>query len=134
VGRSRFVKPEVVRLPLSEGDWLDVRKRLTVGEERAAFQQIVSDVGTEGGRWKPNFEMIGVAQVAAYVVGWSLVDDEGIAVPFSVEAVQGLEPASFREIEQAVDAHIKRVEEELAASKNGTGVATASATTLQSVG
>lgn len=32
MSRYRFVKPEVARLPLSDGDWIEVKKELTYAE------------------------------------------------------------------------------------------------------
>lgn len=131
--RCRFVQPDVVRLEVSDGDWLDVKKRLTVGEERAAFQQIVGEVNIDGSWRKPNFEMIGLAEVAAYIVAWSFVDPQGRAVPFSLQALQNLEPASYREIEAAIDAHVKRVEAARSAEKNASDGEIAPGTILPSV-
>ena len=133
MARSWFVRPETVRLPLSEEQWIEVKKRLTVGEERAAFQQSVGDTQTRDGGWKPNFEMIGLVTVAAYIVRWSLVDDDGAPVPVSVQAIQALDVAHYTEIDAAIDVHIKRVEAALAAEKNGTGGEIEPATTSPSV-
>jgi hypothetical protein len=131
MARNWFVTPEVVRLPLSDGHWIDVKRRLSVGEERDAFQQIVGEVNGEGWR-RPNFKLVGLAEVAAYIVQWSLVDAAGIPVPFSLDAMQNLDPAAYREIDAAVDAHKTRVEAQRAAEKNGSDGATAPATTSPS--
>ena len=36
MSRNRFVKPETVRLPLSDEDWIDVKRSLTYGEAKRA--------------------------------------------------------------------------------------------------
>jgi len=59
MGRCRIVTPESVRLPLSDGDFLTVKKELNAGEYHALV--------TEGAAGKP------FAVVIAYLVGWSLV-------------------------------------------------------------
>lgn len=132
MGKCRFVKPEVVRLALSESDWVDVKKRLTVGEERAAFQQIVGEVNSAGWR-RPNIEMAGIAQIAAYIVQWSLVDERGMPVAVSVDAIKSLDSASFTEIETVVEAHIKAMEAEETKNVAATGGGNRSEPTLQPV-
>jgi len=129
----RFVQPEVTRIPLSEGDWIDVKKRLTVGEERAAFQQIVGEVNAQGWR-RPNMEMMGIAEMAAYIVGWSFVDARGLTVGVSISSIQALDSASFKELETALEAHIKAMEAEIEAAKNGRARESAPEPTLPSAG
>jgi len=131
--RCWFVTPEVVRLPLSDHQWIDVKKRLTVGEERAAFQQIVGEVNTQGWR-RPNMEMMGIAEMAAYIVNWSLVDQGGKPVPVSVGAIQSMDGAGFREIETALEGHIKAMEAEETVRKNEAAGENGSAPISPSVG
>jgi hypothetical protein len=119
MGRNRFVQPEIVRLELSDGDWVDVKKRLTVGEERAAFQAIVGEVNQATGWRRPNVEMVGIAEMVAYIVRWSFRDAQDLPVPVSVTAIKQLDAVSFNEIEKALEAHVAAVEAELAALKNG---------------
>src|SRR5690349_9037738 len=44
--RSRFVKPEVVRLQLSDGDWVEVKRRITAGEMRAIVRTALAESST----------------------------------------------------------------------------------------
>ena len=62
--RSRFVQPSVVRLALSNDDWLDVRRELTVGEQRKAMAKTISTMRADG-RIEPNMEMIGKSEISA---------------------------------------------------------------------
>jgi hypothetical protein len=121
MGKNRFVQPEVVRLELSEGDWIDVKKRLTVGEERKAFQSVVGEVNPEGWR-RPNVEMVGVSEMVAYIVRWSLRDAQDIPVPVSADTIKGLEIDDFKEIEKAIERHVAAVEAEAQALKNAKAV------------
>ncbi len=118
--RNRFVVPSVTTLTLSDGAWIQVKDRLNVGEERAAFQKIVGEVNAEGWR-RPNVETIGLAECEAYLVGWSFLDPEGHPVPPSLATLQLMDPEDYKEIEAAVQAHVKQKEEERAAAKNGQG-------------
>lgn len=132
MGRNRFVQPEVVRLELSDGDWLDVKKRLTVGETRAAFQAIIGEVNQQTGWRRPNVEMAGVSEMAAYIVRWSFRDPQDLPVPVSVDAIKQLDSESFTEIEKALEKHIAAVEAELDAEKNARGGASKSEVTSPS--
>jgi hypothetical protein len=120
MARCRFVQPEAVRVPLSEGDWVEFKKRLSVGEEREAFQAVVGEVNPEGWR-RPNMKMMGIAEVVAYVVDWSFKDAQDKPIPASADAIKQLSPDDFKEIEQALERHIASVEAEDAARKNDQG-------------
>ncbi len=123
MGRSRFVSPatntKVLQLP--GGDWIEVKKQLTVGEERSAFQQAIGEVNSEGWR-RPNVEMIGLAEVHAYLVDWGgdgFRDAEGRSVQPTLAALQNMRPNDYREIETAIKDHVAAMEAEEQARKNG---------------
>jgi len=120
MGRNRFVQPEIVRLELSDGDWVDVKKRLTVGEERAAFQAIVGEVNQATGWRRPNVEMVGIAEMVAYIVRWSFRDAQDLPVLPTVTTIKSLDAASFNEIEAALEKHVAAVEAEAQATKKKT--------------
>ena len=111
MGRLRFVTPEIVRLPLSEGDWIEVKRRLTVGESRAAVTSFVGKYNTDGSR-TPNHETLGMGQVLAYLVAWSFHDAEDRPVPVTLDAIKMLELGSYVEIENAIETHTAAVEAE----------------------
>ena len=132
---SRFVRPETVKLDLSEGDWLIVKRRLTTGEERRAFTRSVKPAEV-GKRLEVNVDAVAVAKVTAYLLDWSLVDDTGQVVPVrdastaDVEAaLDALDPASFREIHDAITAHEARQLEALANEKKTRSTASGSSAT-----
>lgn len=107
---SRFVRPETVRLPISDGDWLLVKKRLTSGEERAAFARTY--IAGVDGRMHVNPISLGVGQVTAYLLEWSLTDDDGQIVDIRDKSadelavvLDSLSPEDFTEIRDAIAAH-----------------------------
>lgn len=116
--RSRFVQPSVVRLALSNDDWLDVRRELTVGEQRKAMAKTISTMRADG-RIEPNMEMIGKSEISAYIVDWSFVDANGKSVPFSESALDNLTPADYSEVDAAVRAHIAAVEDDRKKAESG---------------
>lgn len=119
MGRNRFVVPNVVRLPLSDGDWIEVKERLTVGEARRATQSFVGSITSEGAR-TPNTAELGLGQVLAYLVDWSFRDANDKPVSVSFDAIKALDIEAFREIDDALDAHITRVDAEDAKKKTTT--------------
>src|SRR5262245_15623993 len=116
---SRFVRPDTVRLEISQGDWLLVKKRLTAGEERQAFARMMrpyrtSLSGMPNGSDQVELDPVQatLSNTIAYLLDWSLVDDDGKPVvirnqPVDVvrAALDALDLESFTEITQAIAAH-----------------------------
>lgn len=107
---DRFVRPEIVTLPISDGDTLTVKKRLSAGEQRAAHARLYQANGD--GVLKLNPLALGLTLIEAYLIDWSLTDANGIKVeirnqPIEVldGAVNNLDPESFEEIKTAIEEH-----------------------------
>jgi pectin methylesterase-like acyl-CoA thioesterase len=106
---SRFVRPETVTLPISGGDTLTVKRRLTHGERTAAYQRMyVFDAAGTATRTSLTAEM---AMVLAYLVDWTLTD-EGRPVPIKGQPLEDVEAAlnalddlDYAEISAAIQAH-----------------------------
>jgi hypothetical protein len=125
MGRCRFVQPGVVRLPLSDGEWVDVKEELNAGEQRHVQAGYVKDMRFgEPATLDP--ELVGKTKILAYVVKWSLKGFTGEAEPFSEGALDGVDMDTYREIEQAIDAHEAQVSVRRLARKNGQGGETTS--------
>ncbi len=120
MGRSKFVQPEVLRLNLTDGEWIDVKKELNVGEARAAHGRLYKPMHF-GERAEIDPEQVGLAKTVAYIVGWSLTNSDGKPEPFSEEALLSLSVDVYQEIEKAVDAHETKQDAEREARKNATG-------------
>jgi len=100
-----FVTPQIVRLPLSDQQWIDVKGELTAGEERAMFAAM--------GNVSPTMRLAGSGVreqwIVAYVLGWSLTDEDGRPVAFSAGALDALRGDRLAELWDAVNAHDERV-------------------------
>lgn len=132
MGRSRVVRPESVRIPLSNDDYIVLKKRLTAGESRAQFARIIKD--SPGGE-RPTLESIqvGLSRILAYLLDWSLVGpDDTTVLPLrnakgdlSIEvmtsSLNSIDPESFAEILKAVDAHEEAMDAERELEKNAKG-------------
>jgi hypothetical protein len=126
-----FVRPEVVRLPLSGERWIDVKKRLNAGESRKMYARLIKDMPADR---SPSLdpEQAGLTKLVAYVLGWSFTDDDGKPVPFSVSALDNLDTDLYAEMVKAVDAHEDAQDAARSAEKNGQSSGTTSSATSSS--
>jgi hypothetical protein len=115
---SRFLKPELVRLDISGGDWILIKKRLSAGEKRNIFVRMVRSMKA-GEKVELDPAAAQIAQVAEYLVDWSLADGDGQVVNIrGVDAatiksvLDNLDADTYSEIEKAVEAHIEAMEQE----------------------
>ena len=116
MGILRFVKPEVVKIDLSEDgqDWVEIKRRLTVGEEKQMHMGAMRMRGTTSGKdneevevgYEADMRALTLSKVQAYLVGWSLDRD------VSAKAIEALDPDSFEAIEEAIDKHTEAMEAE----------------------
>jgi hypothetical protein len=98
---SRVVQPDSCRLPLSAGDWILVKKRLSAGENKRMVQ-----------RGSVDLVEAGTAKILAYLLDWSVTDPAGKPIvirdePDSVKeaAIDSIDPDSYGEILRAIEAH-----------------------------
>lgn len=119
MSRNWFVPPKTVRLPLSEGDWIEVRAELNIGQTMAMYADLSSR--GEDGKVRINDHRAPFARLVAYITDWSACDEDGKAEPFSGEALEHLPWDLYGEIVEAVDAHIAAIEAKREARKNGQG-------------
>lgn len=106
---SRMRKPETVRVAISRGDSLVLKKYLTAGEHRAIFRRMMSN-GATPARVDPL--LVGVSRAAGYLVDWTITDDDdrpieirGLEPDAIMSVLDALELDDFREIVDAIEAH-----------------------------
>jgi len=128
MARNRFVVPDVVRLPLSDGDWIDVKKELNAGEQRRVFTNLVKTMQA-GEKPELNPEQVGKTKILEYVVAWSFGTGPQA---FSASALDAIDPDSYAEIMAAVDAHDESSDKAREERKNGRSTATISEVTSPS--
>ena len=122
MARSRIVRPECTVLPISEGDTLTVKRRLTAGEQRDSFARMYRM--NEAGDLRVDPLQSGIAVILAYLVDWTLVDPEGRLIEIRghpaedvIAALDAIDPDSFREIKIAIETHEQRMIAERAEEK-----------------
>ncbi len=132
MGRDRIVEPTITRLPISDGDFLDVKGQLNHGEYDDHLSRI-SPFQTPGEPIRMETRQIRTSKVLSYLVGWSLTQ-KGKPIPYSpdmpvntrIDVLNSLDRATFTEMYQAIDAHEDKADAEAAVRKNGQGGATES--------
>lgn len=103
MGSKWYVSPEVVRLPLTNGDWIEVKRELTIGETKAVVQRSTKYIEVNG-------EVVGVRDdtefdtelALAYIVAWSATDKNGVSLPLSKDALLAQSNDHYREITRAI--------------------------------
>ncbi len=111
MGRSRVVVPELVRLALTEGDFIDVKRDLNAGEY---FDLLTAMADRQK-----------FSKILAYLVGWSFVGPDEHPIPYAIDdpeaarrdTIGALDKASLRELIAAIDAHEAAQESALAKKK-----------------
>lgn len=127
-----FVKPEPIRLFLSGGRYIDIKKRLNHGETEEMFARMAPFV-VPGQLAQLDRREVRTARVLMYLLGWSLTND-GVPEPMSLvmpeverlATIHSLDPNSFDEIYAAIETHEAAFEKELEAKKKLQATANAS--------
>jgi hypothetical protein len=109
-----FVTPEPFRLTLADGQFVDIRTRLSHGETEDMYH-----VSAEGGR-----RVVRTAKIDAYLLGWSLTKG-GTPVPMSPEmpaldrlnTIRALTAERAVEIYHAILAHEQAMRDARAAAQ-----------------
>ena len=120
-----FVVPVSTRLPLSGGHYIDVKKRLNHGETEDMYARWAPYVVQGETQARLNRREVRTAKVDAYLLGWSLVNDQGQPVAMSPDmpaadraaTIRSLDPDRFDEIHEAIEAHERATAIERAAQK-----------------
>ncbi len=121
-----FVAPEVVTVNLTwtaaDGEespfWIKIKKFLTVGEERlvqtAGWKGVTAPQTGQGGNAeiRIDWRATSFARAEAYLVDWSLEDEKRNRMPLNNNSLQALHPEVFELIENAISAHVTRMDEE----------------------
>jgi hypothetical protein len=115
---SRFLKPEVVRLNLTGGDWITIKRELTAGEQRRVFARTAKTVKA-GQPIEIDLEKAGLSELAEYLIDWSFTDQDGRPVAikdmpseYVADVLNSLDAESYTEITNAINTHQRSVEAE----------------------
>jgi hypothetical protein len=118
--RNRFVKPKTISVPISDGDTIQIKRELTVGERKRMFAAGLKQMSAGGEGEDPKFDIdpveMSFAKVQEYLVDWSFEeeDDKGDVIPveLSDDAIRNMDQETFEEIETAIDEHVEKLDKE----------------------
>ena len=125
MGKRWFASLETVRIPLSEGEWIEVKQQLTYAESKriaqAGFQMPTFRMGDLPDQNVNDAEIhidttkLDLLRMELWVVSWSAMQPnrkgELLQVPVTREAIEALDPDMAKEISEALDAHINAQEQ-----------------------
>lgn len=113
--RCRFVSVEKDRIDLSGGNWIEVKKRLGVGEQKlveGAGLKRVRDDKTMTYQVELDHDAYSFTRAEVYILDWSYKNAEDKPVQFSSSALRALDVDTFEEIDTALMAHVEKQEQE----------------------
>jgi len=115
---ARFRKPDVVRLELTQGDWILIHSRLNVGQLRKVQARSTKRVYA-GEPVEVDLEKAGLANTAEYLIDWSFTDHAGKPVVIRdqsadvvMQILSNLDSEDYNEIADAIAEHEKTASEE----------------------
>jgi hypothetical protein len=123
------VQPEEVKIELNWDDpnsgtsrkfWIKVKKRLSIGESRRMLKSISRvrselrrDVkGTQNAEAQFEWTEYSFARAEAFLLDWSLADDNDTKMKISRENIEALDADVFDIIDNAIDQHETKSTEE----------------------
>ena len=123
---SRIRRPETLRLALTRGDWIVVKKHLTAGETRRVFRRMIRKGATGD---EIDSLQVGLSKMVVYLVDWSITDADdqpviirGQSEDVVADVLEMLDVESFAEILKAIETHERTMElEREEEKKTGTG-------------
>lgn len=129
MGTQRFATGETTRLSISDGDFIDVKKRLSHGEREEMFARMAPTAGPSG-IFSAQRREVRTSKVLAYLVAWSLRAGDK-PVPYSamlpeddrLSTILNLDPDTFDELWNAIDAHEDAIDAAVAAQKKTSSIA-----------
>jgi len=120
MARNRFPAPQVERLPLSDADWIELKRDLTVGEEKDISLLAMRELSQGDGavKFTMDYQLVPFPKAVIYLVGWSFHNAKG---PVKLEDDQRKRLSQLRALDRdtwdEIDAAIQRHEENVAAQK-----------------
>lgn len=116
MSRNRFVQPTTARYELSDGDWVELKGRLTYLESQKLATAALGGMRTKTGDAEPeltlNVAAYALAQLEAWIVDWSFHGPDGRAVPVSRDSLSALDEDAAAELIGAIQKHAGVVADE----------------------
>ena len=101
---SRFVVPDVKRLDISDGDWIEIKKDLNTGDQKKLDAcGMLPPVFTGGRVVTPiDWEVHDLERALIFLVAWSIRKADDKPAELTMESLKALEPETFEEINSKI--------------------------------
>lgn len=111
MGRIRFHAPIVDRIPISDGDWIEVKHKLNNGDQKRLESAGLKPPMVVGGKIiSPiDWEVYEIHRAMIFLTAWSLHGPDDKPIDITVDALRALDTDSFEEINRAIYRHIAQV-------------------------
>ncbi len=91
---GHFTGSEIDRFDLGDGFWVDIKRRMSYGERQRQIGHLLRLPEQKSG--KPDavdleFDTGKIFLLTQQIVDWNLVDDQGVKVPVSEDAIKRLD-------------------------------------------
>jgi hypothetical protein len=110
MAKRRGTNPDLVdQLQLSEGDWIEVKRELSVGDSRTALSHAITGISRDGDTYRVDPALQDLATTANRIVRWSFIDQTGAPMPWErtwslkrkIDALDKLDADTKAEIDAA---------------------------------
>lgn len=112
MGRNRFAGRETVRIEISDGDWIEVKKQLTNGDQARLNSRMYGRVdvaAVAGGAAAPgiDIEAMAIDLLEVWLTDWSFRDADDKPVALSRDAIMALDEETGEEVQGALAKHVQ---------------------------
>lgn len=111
MGRNRFAPATVDRIPLDDGDWIEVKHELNNGEHKKLEAAGLKPPTVVNGKViSPiDWEVYEIERCAIFLVDWSFRDADDRPVPVNLASIRALDIETFDAINSAIFKHVAEV-------------------------
>src|SRR5258708_3694337 len=100
---SRIVKPQVDRGPISDGDWIEIKRTLNTGENKALDVCGSRPMIVEGRLFSPiDWRLHDLERAMIFLTAWSLRNEDDKPLDLNIDTLKSLDTETFDEINAAI--------------------------------
>lgn len=117
MGKYRFIKPATAHYDLSDGDWVEFKRMLSIGDtlkiQSAGFSHVSKggEGDTANTEIRVNWRETRLVRMLTWLSEWSFMTESGAKKkPINRENLEALDIETFGELETALDKHIEAMD------------------------
>lgn len=122
MSRNRFIVPDTVRIPLSNEEWIEIKKELNAGEERKQSALALVPILLNGKIVdRVDWSQYEILRALLWLVKWHVHDEKGEVPPLTLDSIRALDVETFNEINDHIYVHVMEIAALKKAAKNPSG-------------